>query len=126
MSPAERTARMEQALRLGGDLHTVSDVVDTVKAGRAQYWGREDGMVITELQTYPGRRLLNYWVVAGRLRDCLALAPEIEAWAVAEGCTVATACGLPKWGHVGARIGWRPWRLANFWKPLTEEGKSYG
>jgi hypothetical protein len=126
VTPAERTARMETALRLGGDLHAVPDVVAAVKDGRAQFWGRDDGMVVTELQVFPSRRVLNYWLVAGRLRDCLALEPEIEAWALDHGASVATANGLPKWGHVGGRIGWREWHLRNYWKPLTEEGQAYG
>jgi hypothetical protein len=126
LSSEEKRSRFEKALASDGGTHAVADVIDLVRAGKAQYWERGDGTVITEVQASPRRRVLNYWLVSGRLRDCLDLQAEIDAWGVAEGCTMAAACGLPKWEPILAREGWRPWHLANFWKPLTGEEQARG
>jgi hypothetical protein len=111
MTDSERRVRFEKALHRAGDTHTVGDVLDKVEAGRAQFWNYGDGNVVTEVLTYPRLKAVNYWIVSGALPDCAALQPDIDAWALEQGCAVATAVGRMGW----LRLSQTPFGAA--WKP---------
>jgi hypothetical protein len=117
LSAEEKRARLEKALLYGGGTHTVNDVVQLVRDGKAQFWDRGDGSILTELHDFPRLKAVHFWTISGVLRDCLDLEDEILAWARAEGCAVATACGRPGWGRVAAPTGWKLWH-PNFVKQL--------
>jgi hypothetical protein len=117
LSDTEKRARIEKALRLGGNTHAVEDIVDLVRNRRAQLWENDGGVVVTEVNAYPRKKAVHLWLIAGRMADCLALEPEIEAWAIGQGCTIATAQGRRGWERFGPRLGWRPW-YPTWWKPL--------
>jgi hypothetical protein len=118
MTEAERQARLERALLWGGPTHALGDVARLIKEGKAQWWSHDDGMIVTEIHDYPLRKIVHFWLIAGALRDCLALEHDVLPWAIEQGCTVATACGRRGWGRVAAPTGWRPWH-PNFFKPLV-------
>jgi hypothetical protein len=125
MSEAERRRRMERALALGGPTHTVADVVERIRDGRAQFWQNGDGMIVTEIHEFPLRKGIHYWLAFGELQQCLALQPEIDAWAVEQGCTTATIFGRRGWGRAAASWGWKLWH-PNFIKqldPIKERGQ---
>jgi hypothetical protein len=98
--------RLERALERDGT-HTVEDVIHRVNTGEAQWWGREDGVAITELYCFPRKTYLNIWLTAGDMDACLALEPEIEVWARAKGCTELRANGRPGWTALCDRRGWQ-------------------
>jgi len=108
----ERRARFQRALDYGGNTHEIADVARMVREGRAQWWPQNnpdsDGMIVTELLTFPNMRAVNYWLIAGSLPECLGLDAEITAWAIEQGCTVGMATGRRGWGRAGAPYGWRP------------------
>ena len=54
-----------------GSTHTPTDVMDKVRAGRAQCWVRGDGLIVTEVLVYPRARVCNYWIASGKLPECL-------------------------------------------------------
>jgi len=121
MTEAEKLTRLEKALAYSGPTHTVADVVALINDRRARWWEAGDGMIVTEVHAFPLQKAIHYWLIAGELRDCLSLEERINAWAIGEGCTVATACGRRGWGRVAAPTGWKEW-FPNFIKPLTKEG----
>lgn len=120
----EKLWRFEKALARAGNTHSVADVMDKVRANRAQCWNNGDSTVITEVLVYPRLKACNYWIIAGSLADCVDLQPEINAWAIENGCTVATATGRMGWLHVTRTMplgaGWLP-RGIQFFKSLTKE-----
>lgn len=112
--------RLEEALARCGYTHDFQrDVVPMLLDGRAQWWSHGDGVIITELQRFPNFNVVNYWLVAGRLGDCLELQPEIDRWAVAQGCARAIATGRYGWLRVLPRYGWKPYAFA-FAKDLRQ------
>ena len=118
LSDEEKLRRLERALLYGGNTHRVSDVVDLCRAGKAQFWTNGDGTIVTEIHAYPLLKAIHYWTISGVLRDCLALEHEINAFAIEQGCTVATATGRKAWGRVAEPTGWKPW-YPNFRKRLV-------
>jgi hypothetical protein len=111
LSPEEKRRRFEKALAYGGDTHTVDDVMDKVRANRAVCWSNGDSVIVTEVLVYPRLRACNHWIMSGNLHECAALLPTIDAWAIDEGCSVATATGRMGW----LRLSRTP--LGSDWKP---------
>ena len=123
ISGDEMRSRMERALHRGGDTHTLADVAEMVESKQAQFWTNGDGAIVTEIHTFPRRRAIHYWLVAGDLRDCLALEHHINPWAIERGCSIATAVGRRGWLGPAGKTGWRAASTLNLWKPLTLEGR---
>lgn len=120
LDPSEKLARLERALSWGGPTHTVADVVQRVRDGRASWWESDngDGIIVTEAEQFPLVKVLRYWLIAGDLKECLALEDRINREAVANGCEVAVAAGRKGWLRAAAPIGWRL-HSYNYVKPLT-------
>src|SRR5262252_1420918 len=86
--------RLDKALALAGHTHRFhEDVVPLLLEGKAQYWQHGQGVIVTELYEYPRLKQINFWLVAGKLDDTVALVPEIEAWARSQGATRAVGIG---------------------------------
>ena len=107
LSGAQKLSRLEKALDHAGNTHAVEDIVALVNAGKAQWWSRGEGTVVTEFYPFPRRPTVHYWLVSGALSDCLALQPDIERWARSKGCTYATASGRRGWERILPKHGWQ-------------------
>jgi hypothetical protein len=118
----EKVRRFEKALAYAGNTHNVADVLDRIGQQKAVCWTHGDTVVVTEVLAFPRRRVCNYWIVAGTLKESAELQPDINAWAVSEGCSTATATGRMGWLHVTKTMplgaGWIP-RGIKFQKDLT-------
>ncbi len=121
MTNDEKARRFESALARAGSTHTISDVMDKVREGRAQCWPNGDSIIITEILVYPRVRACNYWILSGTLDECAELQPAIDQWAIEEGCSVATGTGRMGWLRAMAQrpfgAGWKP-RGVQFVKSL--------
>ena len=93
----QKVRRFEKALAQAGNTHTIADVMQRIEQNKACCWTNGDSVVVTEVLVYPRLRAVKYWVVSGKLQECAALQPDIDAWAVSEGCSVATATGRMGW-----------------------------
>ena len=112
--------RLERALAWGGCTHDfVRDVIPLLNSQRAQCWTKGDGIIITEILNFPQNRAVNFWLVAGRLADVVALEPEIIRWARTQGCSRAIGIGRKGWLPALERIGYRAKGIA-FEKGLTQ------
>ena len=118
LTEAEKLARFERALHFAGDTHSVQDVIEKVREGRAQFFGNDDACVVAEVLSYPKLRAVNLWLVSGELQRCLALEDQIFDWGRENGCTVGTATGRRGWLRVAPTVGWRL-RAFSFYKPLN-------
>jgi hypothetical protein len=107
MTGEEQRARFERALHYGGDTHSVDDIVQLVRDGRAQFWSNAEGSILTELVSFPRFKAVRYWLISGKLQDCLALDEPISRWALDAGCTAGIASGRKGWGRAGGPYGWR-------------------
>jgi hypothetical protein len=111
MTNDEKARRFERALALAGNTHTISDVMDKVRENRAQCWPNGDSVTITEILVYPRLKACNYWLSCGNLRECLDLEPTINAWAIEQGCAIATITGRMGWlrlSQMPLGAGWKP------------------
>jgi hypothetical protein len=116
----EKLRRLEATLAVAGNTHTVRDIVDGVEHGRFHWFDNGEGHIVAEINQFPQLRAVNFFLIFGELRHCLALEHEVLPWAIENGCTMATATGRRGWGRVAAPTGWRPWSY-NFIKPLVRQ-----
>ena len=101
-----------KALRNAGDTHTVQDIADGILDGRFQFWGDDRAGIITEVLSYPRKRAVNYFLVLGDMDACLALQPEIEAFAKQIGAAATVATGRQGWDRILGKHGWtRRWSV---------------
>ena len=111
MTSDKKIRRFEQALAQAGNTHSVADVLDRIGQHKAACWPNGDSVVVTEVLDFPRLRAVNYWLVSGRLAECAELQPEIDAWALEQGCSVATATGRLGWLKLSRTPFGGAWRL---------------
>ncbi|HKO32825.1 MAG TPA: hypothetical protein VJY85_03665, partial [Candidatus Limnocylindria bacterium] len=112
MTSEEKVRRFERALAHAGNTHSISDVLDQMREQRAVCWRNGDSVIVTEVVVSPRVRACNYWIVAGRLHECAELQPAIDAWAISEGCSVATATGRMGWLRLSQTPFGSDWKAA--------------
>jgi hypothetical protein len=100
-------ARFQKALDLGGNAYTFEDIIARVNAGTMQSFHSDDAFVVTEVATFPRKRVLQLQFLAGELEPVLALQPQIEAFGREWGCASLSAYGRPGWQKVLPARGWR-------------------
>lgn len=106
-SPVSKyTRRLERALEIAGNTHTIGDIKDALHRGEMQAWVNGESFVITSVHQTPRKRILNVFLAVGELDDILALEPQIEAFARSEGCHFVEAIARPGWRKSAASRGW--------------------
>jgi hypothetical protein len=124
LTAEEKRARFQKALDYGGNTHELSDVIDLVKAGKAQFWENNDGAIVTEVYEYPRLKAISFWLMSGTIPDCMALEDEILDFAKREGCSMAISTGRRGWLYHARKTGWRTRpHMFPVWKPLVEDAK---
>jgi hypothetical protein len=111
--------KLEKALALGGFAHSLSDIMEAVALNRAQVFHSEGGVLVTEIVSTKRGPVLNIWLTAGDMEDCVELSREAVAAATEYGCVSATFTGRMGWLRtaVVGSDGWRP-RAVVFAKDL--------
>lgn len=99
---------IEAALAHGGNTHSFGDVVDRVSDGRAQLWPAPRGVAITEIISYPCKKVLHIWLASGEMDQLLDMIGSAEKWGRTQGCTSLTVSGRLGWQRVLDRHGFRP------------------
>lgn len=117
MSPDDLRARLEDALEQGGGDHTVAELAEEVRAGRAQCFHNQRAVVFTQIERHRNYSALRVYVAAGALDDVMGLQPEVEALARAEGCDRLVMIGRRGWTRVLPRYGWAE-KMVVYERPL--------
>lgn len=104
---AEFRPQVERALEYAGGTHTVGDVEDALLAGDAQLWVQGDGLVVSEIEDMPQKRVMRLWLAAGELADITSLWPDIRAFAAEQGCDRMVVLGRRGWWPTLESLGWR-------------------
>lgn len=78
--------------------HTFEDVAALVSAGHLTFWSAPHSVCLTEVLQSPRKKVLNVWLVAGKLDELKAMYPIIYQWAKeVQGCDLVTHTGRPGW-----------------------------
>lgn len=111
---------IEAALAYEGGAHTVDDVIHAVADGTATAWYGPQSIIITQLDEQPRRKILHFFLAAGRMDELEAMTPGILRWGEEQGCTVARLVGRKGWTRSFlAHAGWTDTQLVIMERPLN-------
>lgn len=88
---------LEAALGYTGGTHNLQDILDGVLRGEYQFWPGERCAVITEIMNFPRKRVFNFFLAGGDLKELEAMTPTMEAWAKFRECDSAMLTGRKGW-----------------------------
>ena len=98
---------IEAALEYSGGTHNYQDIVDGISSGYMQLWPAERGCLVTEITTYPRKKILNVFLGGGELDQLIEMHDDLSAWGKAQGCDAATIIGRPGWERIYKARGWQ-------------------
>jgi hypothetical protein len=102
-------ALIESALVHTGGTHTFEDVAALVASGDMRCWPAPHSIILTEIITYPRKRIGHVFLAAGNLAEIEAMTPVIIAWSKTQGCVGAQMWGRKGWERTFlTRTGWTP------------------
>lgn len=81
-----------------GGTHNEDDVFTLCLAGRMQLWTEGESAVVTEIVQFPRMKALTVFLASGKLEEVSVLMPQVEAFALKNGCT--------RLNGILARKGW--------------------
>jgi len=105
--PEYLISKMEKALRLSGNTHTVSDVVDALRKGHMQAFWNETSVVITEVANTPRRKFVSVFLVAGDLDGVMGLHDKVRDWALSNDYDFSRIIVRPGFARLLQQRGWK-------------------
>jgi len=90
-------AEMDRMLELQGGFYTFEDVMDHINAGKMQSFAKGDTWVITQVNEFPRKKVLEIAFVVGDISTLHELESDIEAFKTEIKADIITATG---------RLGW--------------------
>ena len=101
-------AWIEAALDRADGEHTFDDIAGGILTGRYVLWPLPSGCMVTEIVTYPRKRVLNVFLGGGNLDEIVAMHDIFEQFGKANGCSRMTVSGRKGWGRALLKHGWEP------------------
>lgn len=89
-----------EALEHGHGTHNEDDVLSRIITGEYKLWTFEKCAVVTFFIQYPRFKAVNLFIAGGDLEELKSVQPQIERWAVAQGCSRCVAGGRPGWERI--------------------------
>lgn len=121
VSVVERRKQIEDALDYAGGTYTFEDVRLEVADAKRQFWPGPNSAIVTGIIDYPRRRVLEFFLAGGDMKELEAMVPGICEWGRAQGCVSASFAGRKGWARTFlTKSGWLP-SLVVFEKSLDGE-----
>lgn len=90
---------IEAALEYSQGTHTADDVLEQISTGELQLWPGQDSVVITQIITYPRKKVLHIFLAGGNQKELKEMDPYVVQWAKDQGCTALTFTGRLGWAR---------------------------
>lgn len=98
---------IEAALKYSGGTHHYGDIVDGVKSGMLQLWPAPKGCIVTEIISYPRKKVLHCFLIGGELDQILDMEESLIHFAKHQECETITGAGRQGWRRVMKDRGWK-------------------
>lgn len=99
---------IEAALEYNGGTHTFDDIVADLQADLAQFWPAPNGCFITQIITFPRKKVLFFFLGGGDLAQLADMHDTVLSWGKAQGCTAAMLSGRKGWERTLKQLSWTP------------------
>src|SRR5262249_47130394 len=100
ITDAAMLRKMQRALKQGGDLYELNDIINMMQSGHMQGHVVDDTWAVTKVCDWPKRRTVDIVIVVGDMEDTTAMENRIQNWAIGLGATRLTAIGRDGWWKV--------------------------
>lgn len=90
---------VEAALEYSQGTHTAEDVLEQISTGELQLWPGKDSVVITQIITFPRKKVLHIFLAGGNQKELKEMDPYVVQWAKDQGCTALTFTGRLGWAR---------------------------
>lgn len=90
---------IEAALEYSQGTHTADDVLQQISTGELQLWPGQDSVVITQIITFPRKKVLHIFLAGGNQKELKEMDPYVVQWAKDQGCTALTFTGRLGWAR---------------------------
>ncbi len=97
---------IEAALDYSGGTHDFDDIAASVRSGYMQFWPAPKGCAITEILTFPKRKIFHIFLAGGEKQQIVDMDESAVEFARREGCTGMTIAGRRGWARVLMNKGW--------------------
>jgi len=97
---------IEAALEYSGGTHEYEDIVNSIKKGYMQFWPAENGCAVTEIVTFPRKKVFHIFLAGGEKNQIVDMDESAVEFAKAQGCTGMTIAGRRGWARVLLTKGW--------------------
>jgi len=92
------------ALEYGNETHSLEDVAMALNKDEMQLWPGVNTALVTEIITYPKRKIINVFLAAGDMDEVIRILPYVEKHGKIESCTHMTMTGRKGWDKVMSKI----------------------
>jgi len=97
-----------------GGFYTVEDILQLIQEGKMQSFAKGDTWVVTQVNEFPRKKVLDIVFVVGDMEDLHELEPQLEAFKQEIGAEMMTSMGRMGWLRKAFK-GWEA-RSINFVK----------
>lgn len=101
------------AINRSSSTHDMGDVLEAIQTHAAQFWPGANCAGVTEVVSYPRRKVIRLWLAGGDMEELQTLHNEAIEWGREQGCD---------WSEVVGRRGWLK-ALADYEEIATVIGK---
>lgn len=90
-------AWLESALEYADGTFNIIDVADGIAKGNMQLWPADKAAAVTQIITYPRKKVLHAFLMGGEMEDVKKLEKAAVLWAKTQQCHAITLTGRPGW-----------------------------
>ena len=92
------------ALEYGDGTHSLEDVAMALDKDEMQFWPGNNTAIVTEIVTYPRKKIIHVFLAAGDMNEVIRILPYIEKHGKSEGCVQLAMTGRKGWEKVMEKI----------------------
>lgn len=98
---------IEAALEYSGGTHDIIDIYQGLYTGAMQLWPNKNSCLVTEIITYPKKKVLNIFLGGGDLAEILEMHDSVISWAKEQNCSALSMTGRFGWKKPLEKHGWK-------------------
>ncbi len=103
-----REEKLQKLLELMGNTHSIEDILSDIQKGYRQSFDFNGTWVVTEIMSYPRKKVLEVLMVCGELDQIDTAYAHIVAFAKEQGCDMIRAFGRLGWHRTATKLGFKP------------------
>jgi hypothetical protein len=97
---------IEDALKYSNGTYSTNDVFYAIIEDSMQLWSGDQGCIVTQIVTYPQKKVLYIFLAGGKMEQLFDLESEITSWAIKQGCQATEFSGRKGWLKPLTKKGW--------------------